>query len=297
MNDKTSDLERMFRLFNRIENGLVPMAAIVREFIESVGNAVIEKKKAKVQAMKAEGQKEKPDDPEYVKSLLSCHAKYVDLIKVHLANHALFQKALKDAFVTVMNAEVCEYTNAELLSTYCDRILKAGGDKLSEEEVEINMERAVELFTYIEDKDFFGEVFRNQLAKRLLNQKSASDDLEKSMISKLKAQVGTQFTSKMEGMLNDLSTALDHEKKFKEFRERDSEKGKCDLDVSVQVLTTGNWPTYKKVRSGERNRRKERIETFSSLSLRYHQHSSYFAITSSFATRFARRSPSSPCLP
>ena len=41
-------------------------------------------------------------------------------------------------------------------------------------------------------------VFRNQLAKRLLNQKSASDDLEKSMISKLKAQVGSQFTSKME---------------------------------------------------------------------------------------------------
>ena len=119
------------------------------------------------------------------------------------------------------------------------------------------------------------------------------------MISKLKAQVGTQFTSKMEvraserrntparismerawkydvrgvslrpslslslsrrlhrhkhlllfrllqGMLNDLTTALDHEKKFKEFKEKDSEKGKCDLDVSVQVLTTGNWPTYKK---------------------------------------------------
>ena len=59
MNDKTSDLERMFRLFNRVENGLVPVAAIVREFIEGVGNSVIEKKKAKVQAMKAEGQKEK----------------------------------------------------------------------------------------------------------------------------------------------------------------------------------------------------------------------------------------------
>ena len=27
---------------------------------------------------------------------------------------------------------------------------------------------------------------------------------------------------------------------------QDSEKEKCDLDVSVQVLTTGNWPTYKK---------------------------------------------------
>jgi cullin 1 len=64
------------------------------------------------------------------------------------------------------------------------------------------------------------------------------------MISKLKVQVGTQFTSKMEGMLNDLSTALEHEKAFKEFRENDSEKSRKVLDTAVQVLTTGNWPTY-----------------------------------------------------
>ena len=57
MNDKTSDLERMFRLFNRVEGGLVPMASIVQQFIESVGNSVIEKKIAKVQAHEAEGQK------------------------------------------------------------------------------------------------------------------------------------------------------------------------------------------------------------------------------------------------
>ena len=40
-----------------------------------------------------------------------------------------------------MNRQVCNYSNSELLSTYCDRLLKAGGDKLSEEEVESNMER------------------------------------------------------------------------------------------------------------------------------------------------------------
>ena len=32
----------------------------------------------------------------------------------------------------------------------------------------------VNLFTYLTDKDLFAEIYRNQLAKRLLNQRCAS---------------------------------------------------------------------------------------------------------------------------
>ena len=64
-----------------------------------------------------------------------------------------------------MNRSVGSYTNAELLSTYSDRILKAGGEKMSETEVDSSLDKLVELFSYLDDKDFFGEVFRNQLAK------------------------------------------------------------------------------------------------------------------------------------
>jgi len=245
-NDKTEDLERMFKLFNRLDNGLNPMAQILKEYIEGVGQGHIGQREAKIKAAEAEGKKEKGDDPDFVKALLATHAKYVDLIKAHLSNHPLFQQALKDAFASIMNNDVGITTNAELISTYCDRLLKAGGEKLSEAEIEQNLDSIVELFTYLRDKDYFGEVFRNQLAKRLLNQKSASDDLEKSMISKLKAQVGSQFTSKMEGMMNDLSTADEHDKGFKDFQKLPHEEGKCPLDTSVQVLTTGNWPTYQK---------------------------------------------------
>lgn len=42
------------------------------------------------------------------------------------------------------------------------------------------------MFSYLTDKDLFAEIYRNQLAKRLLNQRSASDDMEKLMIGKLK---------------------------------------------------------------------------------------------------------------
>ena len=52
--------------------------------------------------------------------------------------------------------------------------------------------------------------YRNQLSKRLLNQRSASGDAERSMISKLKLRCGAQFTGKMEGMLADLQVGADH---------------------------------------------------------------------------------------
>ncbi len=43
-------------------------------------------------------------------------------------SNSLFQKALKDAFEVFVNKEVnSKHTNAELISSYCDRALKGGG--------------------------------------------------------------------------------------------------------------------------------------------------------------------------
>ena len=45
------------------------------------------------------------------------------------------------------------------------------------------------VFKYIEDKDVFQKFYSRMLAKRLVNQTSASDDAEANMISKLKVRV------------------------------------------------------------------------------------------------------------
>jgi len=236
-NDKSEDLQRMYRLFLRLENGLNPMANILQNFITSTGEDIINRRKARLDG----GEKDKNDDPKFVKAIMALHEKYLDVVKKDFAGNALFQKGLKDAFVEIVNKNVGQYTNAELMSTFCDRILKSGGEKLSESEVELNLEKIVQLFSYLTDKDMFAEIYRNQLAKRLLSQRSTSDDAEKMMIAKLKMQCGTQFTSKMEGMLADLAVGSDQRSEF-ETRMRSVE---TKLDFSVQVLTTGFWPTYK----------------------------------------------------
>lgn len=235
-NDKTDDLRRMFQIFSRLENGLVPMANIVEKFITSQGEACIEKRQARLDS----GEKEKNDDPEFVKSLIDLHEKYLGVIRQTFDAHHLFQKALKNSFEEIVNSEVGQFTNAELMSTFCDRILKSGGEKLSETEVEQSLDKIVQLFSFLTDKDLFAEIYRNQLAKRLLNQRSASDDAEKAMIAKLKVQCGTQFTSKMEGMLNDLAIGSEQKNEFDKRMEAQDTK----LSFGVQVLTIGNWPSY-----------------------------------------------------
>lgn len=238
-NDKASDLSRMYRLFSRVPNGLPPMAALVRAHIEAMGNDVINRREQRLEA----GEKDANQDPAFVKELLSLHDKYIGVVSEQFGGNALFQKALKEAFVEFANRDVGKYTNAELMSSFCDRILKSGGEKLSDEDVEAYLEKTVQLFSYLTDKDLFAEIYRNQLAKRLLNQRSASDDAERLMIGKLKLRCGSQFTGKMEGMLNDLAIGVDHQSDFDAFcKDTSADTGK--LDFAVQVLTTGYWPTF-----------------------------------------------------
>eukprot|EP00536_Pseudo-nitzschia_multiseries_P002771 jgi/Psemu1/251976/estExt_Genewise1Plus.C_380084 len=236
-NEKSEDLQRMFSLFSRLENGLNPMANILQSFLTDMGNEIINLRKARLDG----GEKDKNDDPKFVKDIINLHERSLFVVNRDFSGNSLFQKALKDAFVEIVNKNVGQYTNAELMSTFCDRILKSGGEKLSESEVEDNLEKIVQLFSYLTDKDVFAEIYRNQLAKRLLSQRSTSEDAEKLMIAKLKMQCGTQFTSKMEGMLNDLAVGSEQRSEF-EGRMRTVD---TKLDFSVQVLTTGFWPRYK----------------------------------------------------
>ena len=53
------------------------------------------------------------------------------------------------------------------------------------------------IFRYVEDKDVFQKFYSKLLAKRLVQQNSASDDAEASMISKLKVSLGCLYSQGM----------------------------------------------------------------------------------------------------
>lgn len=58
--------------------------------------------------------------------------------------------------------------------------------QMSEQEIETVLDKTMVLFRYLLEKDVFERYYKTHLAKRLLLNKSVSDDSEKNMISKLK---------------------------------------------------------------------------------------------------------------
>ena len=80
-----------------------------------------------------------------------------------------------------MNKDAGNFANVELLTAYCDGILEGheASEKLSAAAMEDRLESVMYLFVHLADKDMFEELYRHSLAKRLLNKKTKSMELEK----------------------------------------------------------------------------------------------------------------------
>ncbi|KAG1338628.1 cullin-1 [Cocos nucifera] len=243
---EVDDLSRMYRLFCRIPRGLDPVSQVFKQHVTAEGTALVKQAEDAASNKKAE----KKDvvglqEQVFVRKVIELHDKYLAYVNNCFQNHSLFHKALKEAFEVFCNKGVAGSSSAELLATFCDNILKKGGsEKLSDEAIEETLEKVVKLLAYISDKDLFAEFYRKKLARRLLFDKSANDDHERSILTKLKQQCGGQFTSKMEGMVTDLTLAREHQSNFEEYL-NSNPQANPGIDLTVTVLTTGFWPSYK----------------------------------------------------
>ncbi|XP_031258581.1 cullin-1 [Pistacia vera] len=241
--DKVDDLSRMYRLYHKIPKGLEPVANVFKQHITAEGTALVQQAEdaATNQAATAVGVQEQV----LIRKIIELHDKYMEYVTHCFQNHTLFHKALKEAFEIFCNKTVGGCSSSELLATFCDNILKKGGsEKLSDEAIEETLEKVVKLLAYISDKDLFAEFYRKKLARRLLFDRSANDDHERSILTKLKQQCGGQFTSKMEGMVTDLTLARENQGNFEEYL-GNNPIAHPGIDLSVTVLTTGFWPSYK----------------------------------------------------
>lgn len=174
---------------------------------------------------------------------------------------AAFRASLKEAFEFIVNEEGANaggkargYSSgsnrlAELMAKFADAKLR-GEKGVSESQVEAQLERLMTLFRFVHAKDVFEAFYKKDLAKRLILNKSSSIDLERSMVLKLKVECGANFTNKLEGMFKDVDLSQDIMKSYLEHRaEKNSSSSSIGGDASgpdttVQVLTTGYWPTY-----------------------------------------------------
>ncbi|KAK1609054.1 hypothetical protein QYE76_032727 [Lolium multiflorum] len=223
--DKYEDLTMMYNLFRRVPDGHSTIKSIMTSHVKETGKSLVT-------------DPERMKDPvDFVQRLLNEKDKYDNIISTSFANDKGFQNALNSSFEYFINLN---NRSPEFISLYVDDKLRKGMKDANEEDVETVLDKVMMLFRYLQEKDLFEKYYKQHLAKRLLSGRAASDDSERSMLVKLKTECGYQFTSKLEGMFTDLKTSQDTTQGF--YAANPSDTADAPL-ISVQILTTGSWPT------------------------------------------------------
>nr|CAG4641482.1 EOG090X01NX [Eurycercus lamellatus] len=225
--NRISDLKLTFNLLSRVKNGPQELCTAFCGYVKKRGRTiVIDPEKDKTMVQELLDFKEKLD-----RIVLTCFGR-----------HEKFVNSLKESFENFVNQRLNK--PAELIAKFVDSKLRAGNKESTEEEMERLLDKIMVLFRFIHGKDVFEAFYKKDLAKRLLVGKSASVDAEKSMLSKLKQECGGGFTSKLEGMFKDMELSKDVNVAFKQYIVHMNQPELTNMDLTVNILTMGYWPTY-----------------------------------------------------
>lgn len=233
-NTKTSDLACMYKLFIRVPNGLKTMCDCISSYLREQGRLLVT-----APSTGADGDESK-NPITYIQNLLDLKDRFDHFLYESFAADKQFKQMVSGDFEYFINLNE---RSPEYLSLFIDDKLKKDVKGMSEQEIEVVLDKCMVLFRFVQEKDVFERYYKQHLAKRLLLNKSVSDDSEKNMISKLKTECGCQFTSKLEGMFKDMTVSNTTMEEFKTYTATVDSKTLAGVDLFVRVLTTGFWPT------------------------------------------------------
>uniref|UniRef100_A0AAV1UQ24 Cullin family profile domain-containing protein n=1 Tax=Peronospora matthiolae TaxID=2874970 RepID=A0AAV1UQ24_9STRA len=228
---RIGDLKRMYTLLARVD-AINDLKTAFSDYIrKNVSKLVMDEKQEK----------------NFVEKVLKLKADLDAALSNSFQSNVDFSFAMKSAMETAINVRANR--PAELVAKFVDAKLRTGNKGGTEAEVESLLDRVMFIFRYIQGKDVFEAFYKKDLAKRLLVGKSASFDLEKLMLSKLKTECGSSFTNKLEGMFKDIDLS---QNVMTQFQQHAASRNALEAlhghrgipDMHVQVLTTGFWPPY-----------------------------------------------------
>ncbi|KAG9051559.1 Cullin-3 [Tulasnella sp. UAMH 9824] len=262
--DRIDDLARMYRLFIRVPEGPPTLQKALKESVirrgkevnalattgpsndadaegdgegEDAAEDTKAKAKKKAPAQKGAASRAAEAALQWMQSVLELKDKMDKLLKRCFADDLAIQTSLSDAFETFINDNP---KSPEYISLFIDENLRKGLKGKSDQDVDAVLEKTITVFRYISERDVFERYYKGHLAKRLLQNRSVSDDAERGMLAKLKVECGVQFTQKLEGMFNDLKVSSDHMSGFRDHLAKSQVLP--PIDISVNVLTSTFWP-------------------------------------------------------
>ncbi|KAI9658636.1 MAG: Cullin-3 [Bathelium mastoideum] len=262
-NDRIEELGLVFDLNQRVDDRKAELSRAIQKRVIDIGTDV---NTAAVVASQAQAGKdsetkdENKDEPSSDKGRLGAERavnqqtvaalKWVEDV---LALKDKFDRIHRDSFAldqtlqTAITRSISEFINAfsrssEYISLFIDENMKKGLKGKTEQEVDVVLEKAITLLRYIQDKDMFERYYKKHLCRRLLMAKSVSTDVEKQMISRMKIELGNNFTSKLEAMFKDMQLSEDLTSGYRHYVQRLGDPDPKRIDLDMKVLTSMTWP-------------------------------------------------------
>ena len=187
-------LEQLYTLLERQKLGS-KLKPTFSTFIVSEGSAIVF---------------DEENEGDMIPKLLQFKHNLDTITKKSFRQNETLTNTLREAFETFMNQTQKTQANwntdnskvGEMIAKYVDLLLRggikaiqgrnaqsrAGGSVLVDEDTEVNkqLDQVLDLFRFVHGKAVFEAFYKNDLARRLLMGRSANDEAEKGMLSRLK---------------------------------------------------------------------------------------------------------------
>ena len=266
-NDRVDLLASVYELNARVDKKKTPLTLAVQKRIVEMGQEINsstanmaqasapagakpgketngEKKPADKEKEK-EKEKEKPVNQQtvsaikWVDDVLGLKNKFDTIWQEAFKKDQGMEGAIMNSFSEFVNSNT---RSSEYLSLFFDENLKKGIKGKTESEVDSLLDNGITLLRYVKDKDLFETYYKKHLSRRLLMKRSVSMDAERQMISKMKVEVGNQFTQRLESMFRDMTVSDDLTSSYKDHVKRTGEPDQKKVDLEINVLTSTMWP-------------------------------------------------------
>ncbi|XP_024085329.1 cullin-5 isoform X2 [Cimex lectularius] len=247
--NETEKLQLMFKLMDRVTDGIAPMLKNLEDHIIHAGLA----------DMVASADIITQDSEKYVERLLALFNQFSTLVRDAFNDDPRFLTARDKAYKQVVNDTTVfrlelpvkqsggvksqpESKCPELLANYCDMLLRKTplSKRLTSDQIESKLKDVLLVLKYVQNKDVFMRFHKAHLTRRLILDTSADSEKEENMVEWLR-EVGmpADYVNKLARMFQDIKVSEDLNQQFKE--EYRTSKGSIAESINIKILNAGAW--------------------------------------------------------
>nr|CDS25960.1 cullin 1 [Hymenolepis microstoma] len=235
--EKVEELSNLTEFLVKYENDLTNLVVIFESYVYSLGSRGL-----------SQVCKEAQSSPKiYVEAIDALLSRCDYLLQNAFGRNPSFTRAANKACERIINANAIteslggSHKSPEILAKYSDLQLRRHS-KTAGNVVE-GLQIVMKVFPFVIDKVTFQKTYESLLARRLVGNRSISEDFERCMINFLAEKCGDLYVTTFNQMLADMKSSQELSKEYCKWLERSNETSvPGSLSTTIVVLRSFRWP-------------------------------------------------------